>query len=49
MVFATGVETAQQMSAVDPTVPVILFTILEIEGIGDAAREAGIRAVSAQE
>src|ERR1700724_1407554 len=41
----TGIETAQQMSAADPTVPLILFTILEIEGIGDAAREAGIRAV----
>jgi CheY-like chemotaxis protein len=41
----TGIETAQQMSAADPTVPLILFTILEIKGIGDAAREAGIRAV----
>jgi DNA-binding NarL/FixJ family response regulator len=41
----TGIETAQQMSAVDPTVPLILFTILEIEGIGDAAREAGIRTI----
>jgi hypothetical protein len=29
----TGIETAQQMSAADPTVPLILFTILEIEGI----------------
>src|SRR5580700_6527711 len=41
----TGIETAQQMSAADPTVPLILFTILEIEGIGDAAREAGIRTI----
>jgi two-component system chemotaxis response regulator CheY len=41
----TGIETAQQMSAADPTVPLILFTILEIEGIGNAAREAGIRAI----
>jgi CheY-like chemotaxis protein len=41
----TGIETAQQMSAVDPTVPLILFTILEIEGIGNAARDAGIRAI----
>ena len=41
----TGIETAQQMSAADPSVPLILFTILEIEGIGDAAREAGIRAI----
>jgi CheY-like chemotaxis protein len=41
----TGIETAQQMSAADPSVPLILFTILEIEGIGDAAREAGIRTI----
>ena len=41
----TGIETAHQMSAVDPTIPLILFTILEIEGIGNAAREAGIRAI----
>ena len=41
----TGIETAQQMSSADPTVPLILFTILEIEGIGDAAREAGIRTI----
>jgi two-component system chemotaxis response regulator CheY len=41
----TGIEAAQQMSAADPKVPLILFTILEIEGIGDAAREAGIRAI----
>src|SRR6202035_1238857 len=41
----TGIETAQQMSAADPKVPLILFTILEIEGIGDAAGEAGIRAI----
>jgi DNA-binding NarL/FixJ family response regulator len=39
------IEAAQQMSAADPKVPLILFTILEIEGIGDAAREAGIRAI----
>ena len=41
----TGIEVAQQMSAADPEIPLILFTILEIEGIGDAAREAGIRAI----
>ena len=41
----TGIETAQQMSAVDPTVPLILFTVLGIEGIGNAAREAGIRTI----
>jgi CheY-like chemotaxis protein len=41
----TGIEAAQQMSSADPTVPLILFTILEIEGIGDTAREAGIRTI----
>jgi|SRR5882724_3313506 len=41
----TGIETAQQMSWANPAVPLILFTILEIKGIGDAAREAGIRTI----
>jgi CheY-like chemotaxis protein len=41
----TGIETAQQMSAADPTVPLILFTIVEIEGIAEAARDAGIQAI----
>jgi hypothetical protein len=41
----TGIEVAQQMSAVDPAIPLILFTILEIEGIGAAAQDAGIRAI----
>jgi two-component system, chemotaxis family, chemotaxis protein CheY len=41
----TGLEAAQQMSASNPTIPLILFTILDIEGIGNAAREAGIRAI----
>jgi two-component system chemotaxis response regulator CheY len=41
----TGIEAAKLMSAIDPTVPLILFTILEIEGIENAAREAGIRAI----
>jgi CheY-like chemotaxis protein len=41
----TGIEAAQRMASADPTVPLILFTILEIEGIGDAAREAGIRTI----
>ena len=40
-----GIEAAKEMSASDPTVPLILFTILEIEGIENAAREAGIRAI----
>jgi two-component system, chemotaxis family, chemotaxis protein CheY len=41
----TGLEAAQQMSSTDPTIPLILFTILEIEGIGDAAQAAGIRTI----
>jgi two-component system, chemotaxis family, chemotaxis protein CheY len=41
----TGIEAAKLMFATDPTVPLILFTILEIEGIEGAAREAGIRAI----
>jgi two-component system chemotaxis response regulator CheY len=40
-----GIETARQISASDPTVPLILFTILEIDGIERVAREAGIRVV----
>ena len=41
----TGLEAAQQMSASNPAIPLILFTILDVEGIGNAAREAGIRAI----
>jgi hypothetical protein len=33
------------MSESDPTVPLILFTILDTEGIESVAKEAGIRAV----
>jgi two-component system chemotaxis response regulator CheY len=40
-----GFEAAKWMSASDPTVPLILFTILDVEGIESAAREAGIRAI----
>ena len=40
-----GIKAAQRMSASDPTVPIILFTILESEGIKSAAQRAGIRAV----
>jgi CheY-like chemotaxis protein len=40
-----GIETAKRMSAADPTVPIVLFTILEIEGIDRPAQEAGIKAV----
>jgi DNA-binding NarL/FixJ family response regulator len=40
-----GIEAAQQMTVADPSVPLILFTIVITEGIGNAAREAGIRTI----
>ena len=40
-----GIEVAKEMSALNPRVPLILFTILEIEGIELRARDAGIRSV----
>jgi two-component system chemotaxis response regulator CheY len=40
-----GIEAAKQMFASDPTVPLILFTILEVHVIERVAREAGIRAI----
>ena len=40
-----GIEAAKWMSASKPEVPIILFTILEFEGIENKAREAGIRDV----
>jgi CheY-like chemotaxis protein len=40
-----GVEAAKWMSASDPTVPIIMFTILNLDGLEKAAREAGICAV----
>jgi molybdenum-dependent DNA-binding transcriptional regulator ModE len=33
------------MNATDPTIPLILFTVRETEGIESAARQAGIRAI----
>ena len=41
----SGIEAARLMSSADPTVPVILFTVLEIEGVMNAAKEAGIKAI----
>jgi DNA-binding NarL/FixJ family response regulator len=41
----TGIEAAQQMSASNPTIPLILFTILDIQGLGAAAHQAGIQAI----
>jgi two-component system, chemotaxis family, chemotaxis protein CheY len=41
----SGLEAATWMSAKDPTVPLILFTILDLEGLEAPARQAGIRSV----
>ena len=41
----SGIEAAKWMSESDPTVPLILFTLLDTEGIEGAARRAGICAV----
>jgi DNA-binding NarL/FixJ family response regulator len=43
-----GIEAAKCMSASDPTVPLILFTMLEIDGIETVAQKAGICAVVAK-
>ena len=40
-----GMETAKRMSAVNPNVPLILFTVYETKGIQSPAQEAGISAV----
>jgi DNA-binding NarL/FixJ family response regulator len=40
----SGIEAAKWLSATNPMVPLILFA-LEVEGIENAAREAGIRAI----
>jgi two-component system chemotaxis response regulator CheY len=41
----SGIEAAKWMTESDPTVPLILFTVLETEGIESAAKQAGIRAI----
>ena len=40
-----GIEAATWMSTADPNVPIIMFTILNLEGLEPAARKAGIHAV----
>jgi len=40
-----GIEAARLMSAHDPTVPLILFTMLDVEGIEGVAQAAGIKAI----
>jgi DNA-binding NarL/FixJ family response regulator len=41
----SGIEAAKWMTESDPTVPLILFTVLETEALESAARRAGIRAI----
>jgi DNA-binding NarL/FixJ family response regulator len=40
-----GIETAKQMSMINSKVPLILFTILDVDGLQKRAREAGIAAI----
>jgi len=40
-----GIEVARMMSGLDPTVPIILLTVMDPEGFANAARRAGISAV----
>ena len=37
-----GIEVAKRMSSMDQTVPLVLFTALDVKGIQTAARKAGI-------
>jgi DNA-binding NarL/FixJ family response regulator len=41
----SGIEAAKWMSESDPTVPLILFTLLDTAGMESAARGAGIYAI----
>jgi DNA-binding NarL/FixJ family response regulator len=40
-----GIEAAKRMSVLNPKVPLILFTVLDAEGLQDAAQEAGISSI----
>ena len=40
-----GIEVARMMSGLDPTVPIILFTVMDLKGLDSAARHAGVYAV----
>jgi DNA-binding NarL/FixJ family response regulator len=37
-----GIEVAKLMSSLDSTIPLVLFTILDVEGLEGPARKAGI-------
>jgi CheY-like chemotaxis protein len=40
-----GLEVARMMSGLDRTVPIILFTVLNLEGLEKSARSAGVHAI----
>jgi len=40
-----GIEAAKRMSMLNPAVPLILFTVLNAEGLEDAAQDAGISSI----
>jgi two-component system response regulator NreC len=40
-----GIQTAKLMAKADPKIPIILFTLLGIEGLEPLAKEAGISAI----
>jgi CheY-like chemotaxis protein len=40
-----GIEAAKRMSVLNPRVPLVLFTVLDLEGLEEPAREAGICAI----
>jgi len=40
-----GLEAARMMSGSDPTVPIILFTAVDADGLEEVARNVGICAV----
>lgn len=40
-----GIEAARSMTAIDPTVPIIMFTALNLTGLERAARNAGVCAI----
>jgi len=37
-----GIEVAKRMSSLDSSIPLVLFTILDLEGLEGPARQAGI-------
>jgi len=40
-----GIEAAKRMSVLNPNVPLILFTVLNAEGLQEAAQDAGISSI----